>query len=935
MQNWVVDTLNDTIFPYKWDRLKDQGAYKLHKAYESYVVRRLLGDPAPPYSMNQINQQLVRTQPARSANPPPIMATNKTGSQKKKARKQKLVAEALLAATSSPVDKLTASFNTIETPSASSLGTQPSGAEISVAQTSAIEAIGDDMTADVEVTNLAGTVADEVTHKPNAASADPPSPPLTPAQPCMIESQAGSPSVPSILTQSRLIESQAVSLASSTDDDSPAILTPSGSSRHATSPTNNNAPPPSTTDNEITNLQSSRPPSPALSSVTLDLEDEAQITSQDAHGEDVGLSSGALQPANQDEPKKQPKKKRKKSKKSKTTATRLIHAQTDNASARGVVHQDQLSKEASDEGLGSTHSSHEVAVADQSTTQSSATQLGDYELSVTPLLPSHVWGRHRQTGEGVVIPRNATVERFLRQQERLQKVQAQKEADQKQVRDKRQARKAKQLLLGRGGNVVENSPLSRAMIRPREISKKAAAEKGGEELGAEFASGTEFETGVDLVFTNLSRRDFRNVRSQSAEMEMVEARRIDHSELVLRDNDDLQRGEHRFDFPYASDDDGDVDSTVQGYVQEITGAYFSDGEDDPERHWEDEPYDSAEDVPVRSRVHSDAATYEEDNDSQDLDMEIPASGPTAQDQVYYRSDLSNGSAMEDYQAPQTARSHDSLATGAPASATLDRASPDHEILDSEGVDIQGRDHATFDRAEFDIGEPQNSNPTSDDGQAKNTKGGNDWMNTIKCYDCGEMGHPRRHCPHPKSHSGFKRGGGRREFRSSDSRGPSNNSTSAHTTRNAWAALVQSGDEALQVANRARRVELEQEMKAEGTDYSDYAGPINDNWIKTDEDGQCIKGATEQVIYGTQSQDCVSTDSLGAIQEAGKLQEAEKSGVDEQPLETKKLLGAQQQPATQEAKAFEHQPVLHKSEDSQDDEEQPVFYECKESQDDGQ
>lgn len=850
------------------------------------------------------------------------MASNKNGSQKKKARKLKRATEALLGDKPSSVDNLTTSTDATETVPSSSHGAQLSDAKMPGSKPSVTEVTSNNVMADTEDTSLEGIVPHIDTDICDAASADPPSLPRTPVQPRAIDSHAVGLEVPlddnlpPILTQSRLIDSQAVSLSSSTSDSCPAILTPSGSSERASSPTND-ALPSDTTDNKIADLQTSRSPSSASSSVTRGLETQAQVATQDAQGGVVGLNSSTMQPTDHRAKQKQAKKKRKRSKKSKTT-TQSPDDQTDNESDTNAVHQDELDKEPSEEGLESMNSNQEFVVADQSPT----VILAEYKLSVITCFSSHVWGVHRQTQEGCLIRRNVHVDRILRQEERLQKVRAQKEADQKQARDKRQTRKAKQLLLGRGGNVAKNSPLSRAMARPR--TKKAVAENGGEATRAKVASDNgvgQSGNRLDLVFTNL-----HDLRSQDAEREMFEERgHIEDMEGMSGDDDDWQQGGHRFEFSHGSGDDDNVDSTVQGYAEGFAEEYSSERTHDPERHFghREEMYDSAEELFNQSQVNSDAATYENPDDLQGSDLDYPASKETGPDQPY------------DWGTIET-----------------DGATDGRGVLDIDGLDNDG--------------------PSNHAGKASVTKK-DDLKQSIKCYNCGDGGHHKRDCPHPKSSSKCKGRDGRCGARSSGrgERGDSPKADSSHTmhsasptqqdardrrasligqppshtaendsrsmTRNAWSAAVLATDEAIEVENRHRRLELERRMKAKGVDYSDCAGPINDSWIKTDEDGRYVAEMTEQVIYGHRSKNSASPGSLAGTQEANWLQKAKKSCLSECPLDIHRSLGAEQLLMTEKANELpddeHHRPVLLKSKNSRGEKRQPVNHECENSQDD--
>lgn len=106
-------------------------------------------------------------------------------------------------------------------------------------------------------------------------------------------------------------------------------------------------------------------------------------------------------------------------------------------------------------------------------------------------------------------------------------------------------------------------------------------------------------------------------------------------------------------------------------------------------------------------------------------------------------------------------------------------------------------------------------------------------------------------PTTGGHDGFRRGGRGRIPRCD--RTQSHQTQVANEMRNKWAIAVEAGDDALQAQQKIRQAELERRMKADGTDYSDYANPIHDNWTKTGEDGQCIDGGSEQVIYARKPQ----------------------------------------------------------------------------------
>lgn len=751
MTYWSIRTLNTTAFPYKWDLLDGQQTRLLDKAWMIYKEVGSLTAPTHPAikkpqpARGEVGSRNIASDGEFSENQP----AKKNGSQKKKYRKKKVMSAALHAGDGS----ISASNSAVAChPGQSHPGTssspQPLAVGATFAKSNLVEpakhatSISTPKEPQVAITEPFGT------GELGSASAMPPSPPPSPTQ-----SETAGDVIARRSPSPKTADSNVLTLTAASEDNEPLADGPDEVNGAA---------------DEEANRQDSRPPSPAPSSATLGAANEIRATSEDAREQD-GVTGQPADYTQQQKQQRQQKQKKRRNGKKKPKNSKHPEAQADSArvtvpgpceAVNGQI-EDNVDLNSTGSQRAEQAASQAVEVADKSP----KLNLSGPNTVFTPLNTSMVYFKDNDTGNSQFISRNPRVNRFIRQQERRRTDQAKRQAEQKEARDKRQSRRAKQLLLRRD-NITANSLLSRAMMRrPEDVKKKGAANHLG--------CGSQNETPLDNEIFVLDENFMR-------------------TELAIRQLGSLH---HHFNFQLDSlAGHNDIDSIAQGFVESVpeSSSLKEDGDSkqNSSRQDEEEIYQhSAEDFPSRARVSSVD------------DGELSSAEPNDEDQI---------------SQPQN-----------------DVPSPSHTFTDDEAHD----------------GRAEGQKEDSSTRDARRAGGQSSWRGRRSWRDGGS-----RRAPAQDARRGCE------ELRTEASSPAAQDARIEN--RNKWAAAVQASDEAIRVETRKRRVELERDMKTTGTDYTDYVGPINDKWTRTDEDGKSVEVATEQVVYGNQSQ--VSAPSAGPI-----------------------------------------------------------------------
>lgn len=213
-----------------------------------------------------------------------------------------------------------------------------------------------------------------------------------------------------------------------------------------------------------------KPSSPAPSSVTLAPASEDLAVQQVDHG------NSATGDGDAESAKLQPSKRKRRSKKGKKTKTKseiiqpvgLHHDTGSGVIVETVNEMNSLDQEQNEP-------TNEVARRLQDApTESLSSELNRFDLTQGKWIPfSDSYAIFEpNTGIGSLQTRTPRIERYIRQQERILAARAEGEERQKQAKVKNQARKARRLLLRRD-HIAADSPLLRAMERPRDYAKKS------------------------------------------------------------------------------------------------------------------------------------------------------------------------------------------------------------------------------------------------------------------------------------------------------------------------------------------------------------------------------------------------------------------------------------------------------------------------------
>lgn len=832
MTHWSIRTLDTTTFPYKWDLLDGQQTRLLDKAWRAYQDVGSLTAPAYPVvdepqpvraEVGPRNMASMASDGAFSENQP----AKKNGSQKKKYRKKKMVSAALVESQSISASNLTAASPPGPSRPGTALVPQQLPVKVTVAKPNLFES-AQCATAISTATRLeivgTETLNAEESH---SASARPPSPPPSPTQPETSEE---------VTACRRPCSKMADSI----------VLTPTNSGSLIDGDDEVKA-----AEHEgVNSPQISRPPSPAPSSATLGTGSEVRVTFDGAQGQ----NGFAGQLADDSQQQRQRKRKNGKKKPKKAKTVRNSEAQADGdmivvAGPRDEVHgqiEDQVELKFIASELVEKTPSQPLEVANKSP----KLNLSGPNSEFAPLNASMTLFTDHDTGRVALVRRDPRVNRFIRQQERRHTDQAKRQAEQKEARDKRQSRRAKQLLLRRD-NITANSLLSRAMTRrpkDHEDGKKKGADNDGR------GSQTETRTDKDIFVIN--------------EKFMV-------AELAVRRLGSLQ-SELQHHCNFQGDDfagPNDIDSIAQGFVEDIPESHSLEDDDNSEQHFslqdEKKTYlHSAEDFigPARVSLANDGEPSSEPEDENHIGQ--------PQNDFSYPSRTLTDDELHDGQDPHLSDSvrnemdrvhNDKRDLYGRASTQNEDWTAHRKFDDSPGLPIiAATDHGSNHPAggtprPFPAQLPPGSAECQQEGSS--TREARRADNPAFRHGCRSRHGIGSQCAHAQD---AKRG--YEELHTEDPSPPAQDSRIE--SRKKWAAAVQASDEAVRIENRQRRAELEQEMKATGTDYTDYVGPMNDNWIGTDEDGKCDKVKIEQVVLANQSP--ASVPSAGPTSVDGRM-----------------------------------------------------------------
>lgn len=428
MTNWTIRILNAQSFPYTWDLVDARKIVLLNQAYEAY---QQTGSLTAPIVQNTTDtprsgpKDQILDQSSSSVRQP----TN--GSKKRRSRKQRAAETAKQVI--SPC-----TLTSVQSPGPQSTTNDPPQTDVEV------QLLDPDKS---HTHPVAGSTAAE------EQSLDPAN---TPHQVSSIEypHPTSAPSPPLSSTQ----EKELACAVGSTDSTVP-------------SPTNSSV-------DKIANdtliseqaedklQQKHGPPSPAPSSVTLvpcddDLPGEHVNNVIDAAGD----FDGTIQLQQADKKRRSKKGRRNKTKSNAVQSAELHHDTGSGGTVEFEVQRATIQPEQPKPLEDPALRLEEAAVEPSSSTnrfdltRGKWSAVGDSHALFTP-----------NTGTASFYARTPRIERYLRQQERLLAARSEAKKRQKQAKARNQTRKARQLLLRRD-NIATDSPLLRAMERPRDNSR--------------------------------------------------------------------------------------------------------------------------------------------------------------------------------------------------------------------------------------------------------------------------------------------------------------------------------------------------------------------------------------------------------------------------------------------------------------------------------
>lgn len=435
--------LNIDTFPYAWDLIDTQNVGLLDQAYHIYQQTGSLTAPILSSHFNssssEANHKGIR-QPSHSFRPP----TN--GSQKRLVRKKKAL-EADVAEFGPTVGATSSAIKQVVSTTAVS-NVQVPGLGVTIIHP--IRPGNEHETLDLEMDHIHSTAAKRSAEGPPTSK--------------------GASSRASFLQQARPISAPSPPLSPAYENEvsfvpdsiAPLIFLPTESSNCKC--VNDRI----VSDSAEQEIEESS--SPAPSSVTLSPASDDLAVQQIDHG------NGATGDGDGNPAKVQPSKRKRRSNKRKNTKTKSeivqpIDLHHDNGPVAIVENETEMKMPDQEQ----IEPSNEVACQlQEAPVEPLSPDLNRFDLARGRWYPFNdslaIFAPN--TGIGSLQARTPRIERYMRQQERILAARAEAEERQKQAKVKNQARKARKLLLRRD-HIAADSPLLRAMERPRDCSKKS------------------------------------------------------------------------------------------------------------------------------------------------------------------------------------------------------------------------------------------------------------------------------------------------------------------------------------------------------------------------------------------------------------------------------------------------------------------------------
>lgn len=433
--------LNIDVFPYAWDLVDTQNVGLLDQAYHIYQQTGSLTAPILPAQFNFSSSEAKDKgihQPSHSFRQPI------NGSQKRRVRKKKAI-EADVAEIEPTVEATcSATKQAVSTTAVSNV--QSPDLEVTIIHPTRTGT--EHETLDLEIDHIHSTAAK------TSAEGSPTS--------------KGASSRASFLQQARPTSAPSPYLSPAHGNEGPLVPGPIASL--ITLPTKSSGGK-CVNDHAVSDSaeqEIEEPSSPAPSSVTL------APASDDLAVQQVDHMHGATGDGDGDSAELQPPKRKRRSKKRKNTKTKseivqpvdLLHD-----TGHGAIAETETEMKMPDHAQ--IEPSNEVACRlQEAPVESSSSDLNRFDLTRGrwyPFNDSYAIFTPN-TGIGSLQARTPRIERYMRQQDRILAARAEAEERQKQAKVKNQARKARKLLLRRD-HIAADSPLLRAMERPRDCSK--------------------------------------------------------------------------------------------------------------------------------------------------------------------------------------------------------------------------------------------------------------------------------------------------------------------------------------------------------------------------------------------------------------------------------------------------------------------------------
>ncbi|KAF3771080.1 hypothetical protein M406DRAFT_67413 [Cryphonectria parasitica EP155] len=549
MTYWSLRTLNTNVFPSSWDILDKREIKLLDQAWRIYNDSGSLTAPIKyrsvahfPESSRPLALDVINT--AGGALPYNELYSPRNGSMKRKIRKQRALASSLVSANPSSVKPLN------DSEAMASVKLPIPGVEES--QAIAVDAAGRGAATNAQSSDPEFVLNTANYKQYGSHPTIPPSPPQSPAQPGMTTAMM----FPSFMSNDDFTVSSQVGkpVISKQNTSCPELQGAGAMDKHPQDP---------------------RPPSPASSSCTIGSTSENPTALMDKDEDGRGDLIVAGQTDIHHVQQKQAKKKRKSKKRAKSVANKAGVVQHDPVPSAALdqdeKQEDGLVSGGQDDGVGEKGSDIDIdsksmtvgAEPSKSVKKVGAsTRRNLSKLELRAYSSKYAIAKEPDATLGVLMERDIFINWHLRQQERQRTEHAERQAKNKETKEKRGIKKAKQLLLRRD-TVAPNSPLSRACERQRQDQKSTRkASKSSEPDVASEAAGHIFDA---LIETEMFIRGLPQVTS-------------------------LER-EHRFNFSST-----DQPSRLIEEVKEDAGSSSSSSPSDVQ----DGLYYSAESIPFRS-----------------------------------------------------------------------------------------------------------------------------------------------------------------------------------------------------------------------------------------------------------------------------------------------------------------------------------------------